>query len=276
VIDAHAHLQYDAFAADIGELLARAAHAGVDRILVPGWDAPSSQAAVDLAREERAAGAPLLVAAAGIHPHDAREAGDAEWRVVEALAADDHVVAVGETGLDYDRMFSPRETQLANVRRHFALALRTGKPLVLHCRSKIGARDAQDELLGELEAAGVGGASWTQAFGDRPFGVLHSYSGPADYAEQALALGLSISFSGLVFRAGEEASAAVARRVPPDRLLVETDAPFLAPRGAPSRRNEPAFVRLTAAWLAEQRGTDVPTLESDLAASFERLFGTRA
>jgi TatD DNase family protein len=275
VIDAHAHLQYDAFAADVEQVIGRAADAGVDRILVPGWDAVSSQAAVDLARRDSAPGGPRLLAAAGVHPHDAAAADDDAWRVVEALAADPAVVAIGETGLDYDRMRSPRETQLANLRRHIALARRTGKPLVLHSRSTRGARDAQEDLLGELETAGAGGESWRSAFADRPPGVLHSYSGPVDYGERALEIGLAVSFSGLVFREGQADSDVIAARVPADRLLVETDSPFLAPRGAASRRNEPAFVGLTAAWLAERRGTDVAALAPALEAAFDRLFGGR-
>ena len=276
MIDAHAHLQYDAFAADVDAVIGRAADTGVDRILVHGWDAASSQAAVDLSRRNRAPGGLRLLAAAGVHPHDAAASDGDGWRVIEALAADQAVVAIGETGLDYDRMRSPRETQLENLRRHIALAGRSGKPLILHCRSAPGARDAHDDLLRELETSGVGGESWRSAFGDRPPGVLHSYSGPTDYGERALELGLAVSFSGLVFRDGQADSEAIAVRVPGDRLLVETDSPFLAPRGAPSRRNEPAFVGLTAAWLAERRGTDVAALEPSLAASFDRMFGSGA
>ena len=273
MIDAHAHLQHDAFERDLDEVLGRATEAGVDRIVVPGWDAASSQAALDLAQRASGPAGPTILAAAGIHPHDAASAGGDAWRVIEALAADDAVVAVGETGLDYDRMFSPREVQLENLRRHLTLALRTTKPLIVHCRSGVGARDAQDDLLRELDAAGVGGESWGAAFGGRPSGVLHSYSGPADYGERALEMGLAVSFSGLVFRDGESASEAIAGRVPADRLLVETDAPFLSPRGAPRRRNEPAFVGFTAAWLAEQRRTELVSLERDLAMNFDGIFG---
>jgi TatD DNase family protein len=271
VIDAHAHVQAEAFAGDLPAVLQRAALAGVTHILVPGWDVASSDAALTLSREH-ASGTPRLAAAAGIHPHAASGADEGAWAALEALAADPSVVAVGETGLDYDRMFSPRAAQLANLRRHLALALRLAKPVILHCRSTAGRRDAQDDLIGELERAGVGGPTWGAAFGPRPPAVLHSYSGPPDYAERALALGLAVSFSGLVFRQGEEASAAVARLVPPDRLLVETDAPYLSPSGAPRRRNEPAFVGLTAAWLAEQRMSEVASLGGDLARSYERLF----
>ena len=209
----------------------------------------------------------------GVHPHVASQVDDAAWSAVVALAGDRRVVAIGETGLDYDRAFSPRPAQLANLRRNLALALATRKPAVIHCRSAKGARDAQDELIAELRRAGLGGEAWREAFGGRPPALLHSFSGPVDYAEAALELGLAISFSGLVFRAGEEASAAVARLVPDDRLLVETDSPYLSPPGAPRRRNEPAWVAVTARWLAEQRRQDPDALGDELVANYDRIFG---
>ena len=185
-------------------------------------------------RRSQLAGREPIDASAGIHPHVAAEADDETWAAIAELADRNEVVAVGETGLDYDRGFSPRDAQLANLRRHLALAMETGKPAILHCRSKPGERDAQDDLLRELDAAG------------RPPALLHSFSGPVDYAERALELGLAISFSGLAFRAGEEATAEVARLVPADRLLVETDSPYLSPPGADRRRNEPRWVAITA------------------------------
>ncbi len=156
------------------------------------------------------------------------------------------MVAVGETGLDYDRLFSPVEDQLVNLRRNLALALALGKPAILHCRSAVGRRDAQDALLDELRAAGFGGAASRAAFGDRPPAILHSVCGPVDYVAAALELGCAVSISGLCFRKGEEATAESVRLVPADRLLVETDAPYLSAPGAPRRRNEPAWVRITA------------------------------
>ena len=270
MIDSHAHLQSVAFARDLPEVLQRARAAGIDALLVPGWNRDSSRAAVDMAGTREGID---LLAAVAIHPHNAAEADEAAWADVSALADEGPVAAIGETGLDYDRMRSPRDAQLVNLRRHLQLALRLGKPLVLHCRSAAGRRDAHDELLAQLEAAGVGGQAWAARFAGRPPAVLHSFSGPPDYAEAALRLGLAVSFSGLVFRAGEEASADVARSVPPDRLLVETDCPFLAPPGGP-KRNEPAFVRRTAEWLAEQRGVELAALERDLAANFRRTFGS--
>ena len=187
-------------------------------------------------------------------------------------STDPRVVAIGETGLDYDRVFSPIPDQLANLRRNLALALETGKPAILHCRSAAGRRDGQDALLAELRAAGLGGQAWAAAFGDRPPAVIHSFSGPVDYARAVIDLGLAISFSGLVFRSGEEPSAEVAAFVPADRVLVETDSPFLAPPGAPRSRNEPEWVRVTGAWLADRRATTPDALGADLVAAYDRTF----
>jgi len=120
-------------------------------------------------------------------------------------------------------------------------------------------------------AAGAGTTQWLTAEG-RPPALLHSFSGPVDYAEMSLALGLAVSFSGLAFRKGEESTAVVARLAPLDRLLVETDCPYLSPPGAPRRRNEPQYVRITAGWLAEQRGEDPAALGEQLVANYDRFF----
>jgi TatD DNase family protein len=268
LVDSHAHLQSDDFADDAGDVLAAARSAGLARVLVPAWNVRSTRSGLAFAE---AHGVPT---SAGIHPHDASSADEARWAEIRELARRPEVAAIGETGLDYDRVFSPIDSQLVNLRRHLALALETGKPLVLHCRSAAGRRDAQDTLIAELRAAGVGEGRWKERFGERPPGVLHSFSGPVDYAEAALDLGLAVSFSGLVFRGGEEASADVARIVPPERLLTETDSPFLKPRGIRGRRNEPRHVAVTTAWLAEQRGVDVVELGAALVAAFDRLVGT--
>jgi TatD DNase family protein len=182
-----------------------------------------------------------------------------------ASAADPRVVAIGETGLDYDRVFSPIPAQLANLRRNLALAVETGKPAILHCRSRAGERDAQDALLGELRSFGS----------EPPRVVIHSFSGPLDYAEAMLELGAAISISGLAFRRGEDATADVVRLVPSDRLLVETDSPYLSPPGGPRGRNAPEWVRLTAAWVAELRGEDRDTTGSSLVDAYDATFGRR-
>ena len=267
LVDSHCHLNADRFERDAEEVLGAARLAGVERILVPGWNLASSRRALDLVERFT-----WLDAAVGVHPHDAAKADDAAWAQIVAWASDEHVVAIGETGLDYDRVFSPIPDQLTNLRRNLALCVETGKPAILHCRSAAGQRDAQDALLAELRAAGVGTAAWAAAFGDRPPVVIHSFSGPMDYARAMLDLGAAISFSGLVFRKGEEASAEVAAIVPAERLLVETDSPFLAPPGAPRSRNEPEYVRITAAWVAERRGVPTDDLEATLVVAYERTF----
>jgi len=215
-----------------------------------------------------------LDAAVGIHPHDAAKVDDAGWARIVGWSADPRVVAIGETGLDYDRVFSPIPDQLTNLRRNLALALETGKPAILHCRSAAGRRDAQDALVAELHAIGLGGPAWAAAFGERPPAVIHSFSGPLDYARTVVDLGLALSFSGLVFRAGEEASADAAAIVPAERLLTETDSPFLAPPGAPRSRNAPEWVRVTGAWAAERRGTTPAAIGAALIAAYDRTFPT--
>ena len=267
LVDSHCHINADRFDGDVPDVLERARAAGLERILVPGWNVRSAERALELGVEH-----PWLDASVGVHPHDAAKVDDAGWQGIARSAGDESVVAIGETGLDYDRVFSPIADQLTNLRRNLALALDTGKPAILHCRSSAGRRDGQDALLDELRTAGVGGPSWTGAFGERPPAVIHSFSGPVDYARAVLDLGLAISFSGLVFRRGEEPSREVAGFIPSDRLLVETDSPFLAPPGAPRSRNEPEWVRVTAAWVAEARGTDAETLGPDLVAAYDRTF----
>lgn len=253
LIDSHCHVNAERFADDAEYVLETARARGVERILVPGWNVASCERARDLADR-----IDWIDIAVGVHPHDAAKVDDAGWDRITSWALDPRVKAIGETGLDYDRAFSPIPDQLTNLRRNLRLAAETGKPAILHCRSRAGQRDAQDALLTELHALG----------GDRPAVVIHSFSGPVDYAETMLDLGAAISFSGLVFRRGEESSADVARLTPDDRLLVETDSPFLGPPGAPKARNEPEYVRITATWVAEQRGAPL----NDLVAAYDQTF----
>jgi TatD DNase family protein len=254
LVDSHCHLQSDRLVGEADMLIGAARLAGVERILVPGWNIRSSEGAIELADRF-----PWLDVAVGVHPHEAAEVDERGWARIVELSSDARVLAIGETGLDYDRRFSPIDAQLANLRRNLVLARESDRPVILHCRSASGGRDAQDALLAEVR--GVPGV--------RP--LIHSFSGPVDYAKAMLDLGAVISFSGLVFRAGEEASAEVATIVPADRLLVETDSPFLAPPTAPRRRNEPAFVGITAAWVAEQRDAATAEVGEGLIAAYDAL-----
>lgn len=269
LVDSHCHLNAERFEADIETVVERASAVGVERILVPGWNLQSSRRALELV--ERIG---WLDVAVGVHPHDAARVDDAGWRHIQGWAADPRVRAIGETGLDYDRVFSPVPDQRRNLSRNLHLALETGKPVILHVRSKPEQSDAQAALLEALVAAGVGGAAWAAAFGSRPPAVLHSFSGSVEFARSALDMGLAISISGLAFRHGEEPTADVARLVPRDRLLVETDSPFLAPPGAPRGRNEPEWVRITAAWVAEQRGEQIDRLGEGCVGAYDGLFGS--
>ncbi len=270
LVDSHGHLNADRFDDDVDAVIGSARQAGVERILVPGWNRRSSERALELVATR-----PFLDTAVGIHPHDAARVSPADWADIEAWARDDRVLGIGETGLDSDRMFSPWGAQLDNLRANLALALATGKPAVLHCRSKPGERDAQDALVRELRAAGFDGESARRAFGARPPAVIHSFSGPLDYAREVIGMGLAVAFGGLVFRRGEEVSAEAVALVPPERLLVETDAPFLSPPGAPRGRNAPGFVAISARWAAECRGVGEDGLEAfgdALVAAYDATF----
>ena len=255
LVDSHCHLNADRFEDDGDQVLVAARLAGMERVLVPGWNVASSERALALADRF-----PWIDVAVGVHPHDAAKVDGPGWARILALARDPRVVAIGETGLDYDRVFSPVEDQLTNLRRNLELAVETGRPVVLHCRSAAGRRDAQDALLAEVG----------RVRGTRP--LIHSFSGPVDYAESMLELGAVVSFSGLVFRAGEEVSADVAGLVAEERLLVETDSPFLSPPGAPRSRNEPTWVRVTAEWVAEQRGVTPEALGESLVRTYDEVF----
>lgn len=263
LVDSHGHLNADRFAADVDAVLEAARRAGVERLLVPGWNVASSERAIELVERW-----PWLDASVGVHPHDAAKVDEAGWSRIEAWARDERVVAIGETGLDFDRRFSPIPVQLENLRRNLALAVATRKPAILHCRSRAGQRDAQDALREEVRTVIGDGAP----FAGRPPAAIHSFSGPVDYARSMLDLGLAISISGLAFRRGEEATGDVAALVPAGRLLVETDAPFLSPPGAPRGRNEPAYVRITAEWVAERRGTTHEGLGDSLVAAYDATF----
>lgn len=273
LVDSHCHLNADRFGGDVGAVVQRARAAGLERILVPGWNPASCDRALELVAEHT-----WLDASVGVHPHDAAKVDDAAWARIAALALDDRVVAIGETGLDFDRVFSPIPDQLDNLRRNLALALETGKPAILHVRSTSGREDAQHAILHELALAGFGGQAAASAFGPgRPPAVIHSFSGSVEYARRVLDLGLAVSISGLAFRKGEESTGEVAGLVPADRLLVETDSPFLSPPGGPRGRNEPEWVRVTAGWVGERRAAaGAPWADADLVAAYDTAFRSRS
>jgi TatD DNase family protein len=250
ITDSHAHVQAHGFDADRPAVLARARAAGVGRMLVVGTDLASSRAAFELC-----AGEPGLFPTAGIHPHDARAAGQGERAAIEELCKRPECVAVGETGLDWFRNLSPRREQLESFLWQLDLACRLGKPVVVHCR------DAHEDTVRCLrEFPGLRG-------------VMHCYSmGPEELAPY-LEAGLSISFSGVVTYPKNERNRAAAALVPEEQLLVESDCPYLAPQGRRGKRNEPAFVPEVLAELARVRGASVEHLARLTSAGAARLFG---
>ncbi len=263
--DAHAHLQADRFDADREEVIARLVAAGVTRLLIPSWSVASSQGAVEVVRSHE-----WMDAAIGIHPHHAADEASAREELL-ARAGEPEIVAIGETGIDTKRNFAPLEDQIVNLEAHIEVAVQLGKPLILHCRSEGSGDGAQRQLIKTLKESPIGAAGGVPSFGGRPPFILHSASGSARYIEEGLALGGLISLSGLVFRPEERATASWVRSVPADRLLTETDAPWLAMPGAPdSSRNEPTNVALTLAWVAAQRGEEPDALAATISATYDR------
>jgi TatD DNase family protein len=251
LFDTHAHLHFPEFAADLDAVLDRARAAGVRRMLTIGTEVASSQAAIAMAQRLTD-----VWAAVGVHPHDAAEADDAALAEIERLAGEPRVVAIGEIGLDYFRDLSPRPAQADVFRKLLALARRVGKPVLVHCR------DAHADVLGILEEARLPRG-----------GIMHCFSGDVEIARRCLDLGLTISLAGPVTYPNARALPEVARFVPADRLVIETDCPFLPPQGYRGKRNEPAYLALTAARVAELRGEALPDLAARLTANACALFG---
>ena len=252
LFDTHAHLHFPEFAADLGAVLERARAAGVRRTLTIGTDVETSRAALGLAGRE-----PDVWASVGIHPHDAGQADAAALAGIEALAADPRVVAIGETGLDFFRNLSPREAQERVFRSQLAMARRARKPAIVHCR------DAHEATLAIL----------AEERGREPGGVMHCFSGDVAIARRCLDLGLLISLAGPVTYPKARALPDVARYVPGDRLVLETDCPYLPPQPHRGKRNEPAHVAITAARVAELRGEPIETLAARTSENAAKLFG---
>jgi len=254
LIDSHAHLDSEDYAADLDAVLARARAAGLERIICIGlWRAPGSFGnALDLAAREPS----FFAATIGIHPHECARVPEEDWARHEALARDPRVVAVGETGLDFHYDHSPRPVQESSFRRSLAAAHAAGKPVVVHVR------EADDACVRVLREEGVPDAG----------GVIHCFTGNAAAAKAYLDLGLFISVAGVVtFKAAETIRDAV-RIVPRDRLLVETDCPFLAPIPHRGKRNEPAYVVETARRVAEIWGTSLEEVARATTENVRRLF----
>jgi TatD DNase family protein len=255
LVDTHAHLIDEAFADNLPATLERAQAAGVAEIVCVGYDLATSRAAVELALRY-----PSLRAAVGIHPNDASLASAADFDGIAELARNPVVVGIGETGLDYYRKRTAPERQREALSWHLELARALGLPVVIHNR------DADDDVAALLEAYAARVSAGVP-------GVLHCYSSTDPvYLRRLLAAGFVASFAGpLTFKANGRLRE-VAGQVPLDRLVVETDCPFLAPQRYRGRRNEPAYVHETALVLAEIHGLELSTLAPHLWNTTHRLF----
>lgn len=253
LIDTHAHLFDDRFKKDLPAVLDRAQAAGVERVVCLGIDLESSRAAVEIANKF-----PLVVAAVGIQPNHTAEAHAGDWEAIVKLAeGEPKVVAIGETGLDryWDR--APFPVQEDYFGRHIELARALRKPFVIHCR------DAEADVVAALRGQERNGPLNA---------VMHSFSGDLATAQACLDMGLYVSFAGMVTYPTAQNLRDVAKEVPLDRLLVETDCPYLAPQPMRGKRNEPAYVAHTAALLAQVKGVSVADLEEHTTRNARTLF----
>jgi TatD DNase family protein len=259
-VDSHAHLEGERFDADREQVLARASAAGVETIVAigSGTGPGSLDCAVQLAETHA-----QLYATVGIHPHEAKLARESDFQELEQLVRRPKVIAVGEIGLDYYYDHSPRDTQREVFLKQMELAGAAKLPIVIHCRPSPGSEDAWEDCLGLIESDWAPGGLG---------GILHCFTGTLAHAGRALDLGFMISFAGNVTFPKAQAIRDAAREVPIDRMLIETDSPFLAPVPNRGKRNEPAFVKETARQIAELRGLSTEQIGAETTRNFHKFF----
>jgi TatD DNase family protein len=258
LIDSHCHLDSSDFDADREEVIARALEGGIDTMVAigTGEGPPDLEAGVRLAERH-----PQFLATVGVHPHDAAKATAGTLRRIEELLSHPKVIAVGEIGLDYHYDFSPREAQKQVFIEQMEIAARHAKPIVIHTR------EAWDDTFGLIE----------QHWAPHALpGIMHCFSGGRAEAARALALGFYLSFGGIVTFPKATELQSVAAEAPLDRILIETDAPYLAPVPKRGKRNEPLFVGYTARKLAALRNTSFEEIANATASNFMRLIAKRA
>ena len=265
LVDTHCHLNFARYDHDRADVLQRARRAGVQRIIIPAIDLPSCRQALALAEND-----PALFVAIGVHPNSSGDFEATALNELRALAQAPAAVAIGEIGLDYHWDKSPKQTQWRAFEAQLALASELALPAIIHTRD--GRADAgtsaSDDLLAILE-------NWAPAAPAKlqgRLGVLHSFSASGEVAERALALGFYLGFTGpITFKQADDLRQ-VASLAPPDRILIETDGPFLAPQPRRGRRNEPAFVRYVNDKLAELQQTSPAAMARQTTLNAERLF----
>jgi TatD DNase family protein len=255
LVDSHAHLDDPRFNEDRDAVIQRAWDAGVRTILTIGNGTGPDQMGCGISIAESR---DWIYTSAGIHPHDAIKVEDRHYSLIEELAAHPRVLAVGETGLDYYYDNSPRDIQREVFRRQLTLANKLNLPVIIHTR------DADEDTIALLKET------------NPARGVIHCFTSSDQLADFVIEMGFYISFSGIVTFPKAQALAAIARRIPLDRILVETDCPYLAPVPHRGKRNEPAFVRDTVHFLAQIRGIPVSELATHASANFHTLFAAKS
>jgi TatD DNase family protein len=253
LIDTHCHLDAEAFQQDINDVIQRALNTGVEHMLTIGTCVRSSEAAIMLANRFS-----CVSAVVGIHPNYVTEAAPNDFERIEDLARHPRVVGIGETGLDKYWDTAPIELQREFFVRHIELSRAIRKPFVVHCR------DAEADVLDVLRSQSADGVQLS--------GVMHAFSGSAETARECVAMGLHISFAGMLTYKKNDALRAVAATVPQDRLLVETDAPYLAPQANRGKRNEPAYVQQTCECLATVHDVAAANMAHRTSENAKRLF----
>lgn len=277
-VDSHCHLEGPKFNGDRGETIARARAAGVEALLAIGnGEGPDDMGcAIALAEHFDPAGGtqsptpdaerPHIFATVGVHPHEARLVEERHYSMMESLARSERVLAIGEIGLDYHYDHSPRDVQKNVFLRQCEVAAAARLPIVIHCRASENTTNAWDDLLQLLREAWAG-----HGLG----GVLHCFTGTAEHAHVALDLGFMISFAGNVTYPKATNIQQTAKEVPLERMLIETDSPYLAPVPHRGRRNEPSFVVETAKFIANQRGIAAEEVGHSTTDNFYRFFRLR-
>ena len=263
-VDSHAHLEGKQYAADREEVIARARESGVEAIVAIGnGDGPGTlDCGIRLAAMHA-----FMYATVGIHPHEAAQARDSDFDEMATLVKHPKVIAWGEIGLDYFYDHSPREVQRRVFLRQMELAKTAKLPIVIHCRPSSGSENAWDDCLGLIDE------QWAR---NGLGGILHCFTGTWPHAKRALDMGFMLSFAGNVTYPKAQQIRDAARQVPIDRMLIETDSPYLAPIPHRGQRNEPAFVKETARQIGEIRGMPSEDVGLQTGENFYRFFNLRA
>lgn len=252
LVDTHTHLSFPDYDKDLEQVISRATDEGIDYLIEVGTDVTSSRRAIELAQEY-----PFIYASVGIHPHDATSSTEKDWQEIKNLAQGQKVVAVGETGLDYHYNYSTKEDQQRLFKKHIELALEMELPVIIHNR------EATEDCLSTL-----------RKFSDRPLkGAFHCFSGSKETAAECLSMGFYISFAGPVTFPKSHQLREVVKSVPVERLLLETDSPFLAPQSRRGKRNEPAYLRYVLPVFAQLYGLSEEDIARITTFNAMKLFG---